>query len=55
MRLTSLDDLYFKSRRRWCRGNYVGYVYHSVPRSLRDRVVGYFSFGVGRYPVSLGG
>ena len=25
------------------------------PRSLQDRVVGYFSFGVGRYPVSLGG
>ena len=54
MRLTPSDDLYFRSRRRWCRGTYVGYVSYTPPASLSDRVIGYFSFGVGRYPVSLG-
>jgi hypothetical protein len=53
LRLTSSDDLFFRSRRRWCRGSYVGSVYHS--NLLQDRVIGYFSFGVGRFPVSLGG
>ena len=53
MRLTPSDDLYFRSRRRWCRGTYVGYVYY--PGLVYDRVIGYFSFGVGRFPVSLGG
>jgi hypothetical protein len=54
LRLTSSDDLYFRSRRRWCRGSYVGFVNWSGP-GLQERVIGYFSFGVGRFPVSLGG
>ncbi len=51
MRLTPFDDLYFNTRRTWCRGSYVGYVYF-VGES-EDRIVGYFRFGVGRSPVSL--
>lgn len=53
MRLTAFDDLFLGVRRRWCRGSYVGYVYFSAP--LRDVLIGYFSFGVGRSPVSLEG
>jgi hypothetical protein len=60
--LTAADDLFFAYRRqradkrrdaevRWCRGSYVGYVYFSGLAS--DRFIGYFSFGVGRSPVSL--
>lgn len=51
--LTALDDLYFGFRRTWCRGSYVGYVYYTSPGFQPDRLIGYFSFGVGRPPVSL--
>ena len=53
LKLTPSDDLYFGNRRRWCRGSYVGYVYYTSPADLPDRLIGYFSFGVGRFPVSL--
>lgn len=53
MTLTAFDDLFFEVRRLWCRGSYVGYVYFRGPR--RDTMIGYFSFGVGRSPVSLEG
>ena len=52
MRLTPGDDLLFGSRRRWCLGSYVGVVYHS-PDVGDDKLIGWFSFGVGRSPVSL--
>lgn len=55
MRLTAFDDLYFGIRRRWCRGSYAGYVYWVAPADRPDRLIGYFVFGVGRSPVSLGG
>jgi hypothetical protein len=56
MRLTAGDDLYLRSRRRWCPGSYVGSVYYSNPNlNEPDRFIGYFSFGVGRFPVSLEG
>lgn len=62
--LTAADDVYFHASRRqgaqrrrgadvrWCRGSYVGIVSFSGLAS--DRFIGYFSFGVGRSPVSLG-
>ena len=53
MRLTPFDDLYFNTRRTWCRGGYVGYVYYSAPIDEPDKVIGYFRFGVERAPVSL--
>ena len=49
IRLTPFEDLYFNSRATWCRGSYVGYVYNDD----RDRVIGYFRFGVGSSPASL--
>lgn len=49
--LTPANDVFFAFRRRWCRGSYVGYVYFSG--LVSDRFIGYFSFGVGRAPVSL--
>jgi len=49
IRLTPLEDLFFNSRATWCRGSYVGYVYNDD----RDRVIGYFRFGVDRAPASL--
>jgi hypothetical protein len=52
MRLTAFDDLFLNTRRTWCRGSYIGYVYFSG--ETMDRTVGYFRFGVGRRPVSLG-
>lgn len=56
MRLTASDDLYLTSRQRWCPGSYVGAVYWTNPDLDKpDRFVGYFSFGVGRFPVSLEG
>jgi hypothetical protein len=51
MRLTPFDDLFLNTRRTWCRGSYVGYVYFSG--ETQDRIIGYFRFGVGRTPVSL--
>jgi hypothetical protein len=51
--LTALNDLYFGFRRTWCRGSYVGYVYYTSPGFQPDRLIAYFSFGVGRPPVSL--
>jgi hypothetical protein len=51
MRLTASDDLFLNSRRTWCRGSYVGYVYFSG--ETEDRIIGYFRFGVGRTPVNL--
>ena len=53
LQLTALDDLYFGLRRTWCRGSYIGYVYYTSPGFQPDRLIGYFSFGVGRFPVSL--
>jgi len=53
MRLTAFDDLFLNTRRTWCRGSYVGYVYFSG--LTEDRIIGYFRFGVGRTPVSLEG
>ncbi|MET0513366.1 MAG: hypothetical protein ABW135_16990 [Thermoleophilaceae bacterium] len=53
--LTASDDLFFGNRRRWCRGSYVGYVYYTTPGSLPNKLIGYLSFGVGRFPVSLAG
>jgi hypothetical protein len=54
MRLTPADDILLPSvRRRWCRGSYVGYVYYQTPGFQPNRFIGYFSFGVGRSPVSL--
>ena len=55
MRLTAFDDLYFGTRRRWCPGSYVGYVYWTAPGFRPDRLIGYFRVGVGRFPVTLGG
>jgi hypothetical protein len=63
LELTAANDLFlaFQRRRaqgqrdaavRWCRGSYVGYVYWSGLATTR--FIGYFSFGVGRSPVSLG-
>lgn len=61
--LTAADDVFFHASRRqgaqrrrdadvrWCRGSYVGYVYFSG--LVSDRLIGYFSFGVGRSPVGL--
>jgi hypothetical protein len=46
------DDLFIRSRPRWCPGSYVGYVYYAGP-GFRTPLIGYFSFGVGRAPVSL--
>jgi hypothetical protein len=56
MRLTPSDDILIPDRihRRWCRGAYVGYVYYTSA-DLDFRLIGYFSFGVGRSPVSLEG
>jgi hypothetical protein len=51
MGLTPLDDLFLNTRRTWCRGSYVGYVYFFG--ETQDRIIGYFRFGVGRTPVSL--
>ena len=51
MRLTAFDDLFLNTRRTWCRGSYVGYVYFSGETD--NRIVGYFRFGVGRSPASL--
>jgi hypothetical protein len=51
--LTPDDDLFLRSRPRWCPGSYVGYVYYAGP-GFRTPLIGYFSFGVGRSPVSLG-
>jgi hypothetical protein len=53
LRLTAFNDLYFGFRRTWCRGSYVGYVYYTSPGFQPDRLIGYFTFGVGRPPVSL--
>jgi hypothetical protein len=53
LRLTPTTSLYFGFRRSWCRGSYVGYVYYTSPGFQPDRLIGYFSFGVGRPPVSL--
>jgi len=53
MKLTPLDDLYLNTRRTWCRGSYVGYVYYFG--KTENRRIGYFRFGVGRTPVSLEG
>jgi hypothetical protein len=50
--LTPDDDLFLRIRPRWCPGSYVGYVYHAGP-AFRTPLIGYFSFGVGRSPVSL--
>jgi hypothetical protein len=56
MRLTPGNDIILPgSRRRWCRGSYVGYVYYQTPGFQPNRLIGYFSFGVGRRPVSLEG
>jgi hypothetical protein len=56
MRLTPADDIVLPGfRRRWCRGTYVGYVYYQTPGTQPNRFIGYFSFGVGRRPVSLAG
>jgi hypothetical protein len=33
----------------------VGYVYYQTPGFQPNRLIGYFSFGVGRRPVSLEG
>jgi hypothetical protein len=52
LRLTPADDIMITYRKRWCRGSYIGYVYWSGPDS--DKMIGYFRFGVGRRPVSLG-
>jgi hypothetical protein len=49
--LTADDDFYFRGHQSWCRGSYIGYVWHSSPQV--ERVIGHFSFGVGRSPVSL--
>jgi hypothetical protein len=62
LELTAANDLFFAFQRRraqgrrdaavrWCRGSYVGYVYWTGLAT--DRFIGYFSFGVGRSPVSL--
>lgn len=53
LQLTALDDLYFGFRRTWCRGSYIGYVYYTSPGFQPGRLIGYFSIGVGRVPVSL--
>jgi hypothetical protein len=50
--LTPDDDLFLMSRPRWCPGSYIGYVYYAGP-GFRTPLIGYFSFGVGRFPVSL--
>jgi hypothetical protein len=55
MTLTASDDLYFGFRRRWCPGAYVGYVYRANLSTGPETAIGYFSFGVGRNPVSLEG
>jgi hypothetical protein len=52
LRLTPSNDIMITYRRRWCRGSYIGYVYWSGLDS--DKMIGYFRFGVGRRPVSLG-
>jgi hypothetical protein len=49
IRLTPFEDLFFNTRSTWCLGSYVGYVYNDD----RNRVIGYFRFGVERAPVSL--
>lgn len=56
MTLTPHDDIVLPdpSPRRWCRGSYIGFVYLSRPVQA-NLMVGYFGFGVGRQPVSLGG
>jgi hypothetical protein len=53
MELTPSNTLEFRAgnRRTWCPGSYVGYVYHSGLN--HNTIIGYFSFGVGRFPVSL--
>ncbi len=51
--LRAVNSLYFGFRRTWCRGSYVGYVYYTSPGFQPDRLIGYFSFGVGTPPVSL--
>jgi len=51
MRLTAFDDLFLNTRRTWCRGSYVGYVYFSG--ETEDTIIGYFRVGGGRTPVSL--
>ena len=53
LRLRALNSLYFGFHHTWCRGSYVGYVYYTSPGFQPDRLIGYFSFGVGRRPVSL--
>jgi hypothetical protein len=53
LRLIAVNSLYFGFRRTWCRGSYVGYVYYTSPGFQPDRLIGYFSFGVGKPPVSL--
>jgi hypothetical protein len=56
LRLTPRDDIVLARRSRWCRGSYVGVVYFQDTTSNSDNVlIGYFSFGVGRFPISLGG
>jgi hypothetical protein len=52
LRLTPSNDIMITNRLRWCRGSYVGYVYWSGEDF--DKMIGYFRFGVGRWPVSLG-
>jgi hypothetical protein len=49
IRLTPSEDLFFSTRPTWCLGSYVGYVYNDD----RNRVIGYFRFGVERAPASL--
>lgn len=53
MNLTAFNDILLANRRRWCRGSYVGYVYYVTPGLRPNKFIGYFSFGVGRFPVSL--
>jgi hypothetical protein len=56
MKLTPANDIILpSSRQRWCRGSYVGYVYYQTPGLQPNKFIGYFSFGVGRIPVSLAG
>jgi hypothetical protein len=56
LHLTPQDDVFLPSwiHHRWCRGAYVGYVYYQAPGMQPNRVIGYFSIGVGRSPVKLG-
>jgi hypothetical protein len=53
MNLTAFNDVLLANRRRWCGGSYVGYVYYVTPGFQPNKFIGYFSFGVGRFPVSL--